>query len=336
MKRILLILLIVSVGQQTAFSQCETPPTGMVSWWTGDMTTLDKIDDNHAIPFNGTSYAPGMVDEALLFDGIDDLAIVFPSPELDTTGDMTVMAWVRRIGYANESQTVFCKGAGYIPNDAPTVFALRFEFNVTEFLFEDNLGNNIIVNGPAFEDSMYHHYVYVRQGNWHGVYVDGFLFGNGTFVNPPASSAGLSFTLGAQYHNPTSGPNDYDFHFHGELDELMHNRALTVTEIQAIYNAGADGVCKDALSVAEHSQEVGVKVFPNPTSDYVQFQMDAKYLQQYPNAQLTIYDMKGATVRETALDFNSPINISNLKNGVYLYSIQSGNQVLDSGQLLKK
>jgi hypothetical protein len=337
MKKIVLLFLIVTCIPTQTFSQCETPPTGMISWWTGDMTSLDKIDDNHAIPFNGVTYAAGMVDETFLFDGIDDVAIVFPSPELDTTGDMTAMAWVRRIGYASDEQVVFCKGSGAVPNDAPIVFALRFRFNLTEFIFRDTLGNTIIVNGPAFEDSMYHHYVYVRQGNWHGVYVDGFLFDNGTFVNPPASSAGLSFTLGAQYHNPTSGPNDFDFHFHGELDELMlFNRALTVTEIQAIYNAGTDGVCKDALSIAEHTQEVGVKVFPNPSSDYVQFQLNEIYLQQYTNATLSIFDMKGATIKETRMEFNSPIDISNLKNGAYFYTITHKSKVLKSGQIMKK
>ena len=113
MKKIYIVLLIFCCSLQTTFSQCENPPTGMVSWWTGDMTTLDKIDDNHAVPFNGVSYTAGMVDETLLFDGIDDLAIVFPSPELDTTGDMTVMAWVRRIGYAHSKP--YTKKSSYYP-----------------------------------------------------------------------------------------------------------------------------------------------------------------------------------------------------------------------------
>ena len=337
MKRILLIVLITICSQQHSFSQCETPPSGMVSWWTGDMTTLDKIDDNHAIPFNGVSYTTGMVDEALFFDGIDDIALVFDSPELDTTGDMTVMAWVRRIGYANPHQVVFCKGAGYIPNDAPAVFLMRFEFDVTEFIFEDSNGDNIILNGPAFEDSFYHHYVYVRQGNTHTLYVDGFLFNQSTFSNPPASSTGLSFTIGAQYHNPTSGPNDFDFYFHGEVDELMlYNRALTNTEVQAIYNAGADGVCKDALSVAENDLEIDFKVYPNPASNYIQFQLDAKYTEIYKNVKLSIYDIKGAFIQEKNIDFNSNIAISNLQNGVYLYTLQDENQILKSGQLIKK
>lgn len=334
MKKIYIVLLIFCCSLQTTFSQCENPPTGMVSWWTGDMTTLDKIDVNHAVPFNGVSYTAGMVDEALLFDGIDDLAIVFPSPELDTTGDMTVMAWVRRIGYASDEQMVFCKGAGLVPNASPIVFALRFRFNLTEFLFQDTLGNTIIVNGPAYEDSMYHHYVYVRQGNFHAVYVDGFMFDSGTFTNPPASAASLPMTIGALNHNPTSGPNDFDFHFHGEIDELMlFNRALSATEIQAIYNAGADGVCKDALSVTEVDQKIDFKVYPNPASNYIQFVSDK------PNTEtltLFIHDFKGALVKKQTVALNTAIDISNLKTGNYLYSLESKNNVLKSGQLLKK
>lgn len=337
MKKLYIILLIFCASVEIALAQCVTPPTNMVSWWTGDLTTLDKIDDNHAIPFNGTTYATGMVDEALFFDGIDDVALVFDSPELDTTGDMTVMAWVRRIGYANPHQVVFCKGAGSIPNDAPTVFLMRFEFDVTEFIFEDSNGNNIILNGPAFEDSLYHHYVYVRQGNTHTLYVDGFLFNQSTFTNPPASSTGLSLTLGAQYHNPTSGPNDFDFHFHGELDELMlYNRALSVTEIQSIYNAGSEGVCKDALSVEDIFKEIKVNVYPNPTSKYIAFQLDAMQLQKYQNLTLNIYDMKGTRVKDIKFDFNTLIDISNLHNGLYMYTLQDTNQILKSGRILKK
>ncbi len=337
MKKIVLSLLIICSSQQFIFSQCETAPVNMASWWTGDNNTIDSISDNDGTQLNGLNYTVGMVDNAFLFDGIDDMILVPHSASLDTTGDMTVMAWVRRIGYANPHQTVFCKGAGYVPNDEPTVFSMRFEFDITEFVFEDSNGNNVILNGPAFEDSMYHHYVYVRQGNTHTLYVDGFLFNNDTFTNPPASTTGLPFTIGAQYHNPTNSSNDYDFYFHGEIDELMlYNRALSNSEIQAVYNAGTDGVCKDALSIVKTNEQISLKFYPNPASSYIKFEIASPYIYSHEKLTLSIYDIKGATIKEVSMNSDSEIDISSLTTGTYIYTLKKFGKILKSGQILKK
>ena len=173
---------------------------------------------------------------------------------MDITGDVTIELWVRRVGYANPSQTVLAKGAGVINNlDIPAAFVMRFENDLTEFLFEEANGTNVVINGPAFEDSMWHHYAYVRQGNQHQVYADGFGFGWSTFTNPPSSSLGYPLTIGGQNHDPmgTHPQFPYDLFFHGEVDEVsIYNVALTDSQIQDIYNAGSSGKCNDTL-VAE-------------------------------------------------------------------------------------
>ncbi|OUR96032.1 hypothetical protein A9Q86_16240 [Flavobacteriales bacterium 33_180_T64] len=321
-----------------AFGQCATPPADMVSWWTGDSNTLDLIGTNDGTQLNGINYVSGMVSDAFLFDGIDDLILVPDSANLDLTGDMTLMTWVRRIGYDNQHQVVLCKGAGYVPNDESAVFLMRFEFDLTEFLFEDINGNNIIINGPAFEDSMYHHYVYVREGNEHRLYVDGFLFNNETFSSNPASTLGLPLTIGAQYHNPTNSPNDYDFNFNGEVDEIMvYNRALSISEMQSVYNSGTSGVCKDGLSVNDFSLVERISLYPNPTRGLIIFKLNAQLLTSYRNLELSIMDLTGRIVcSNVELQTETKVDISTLSNGMYLYTIRGENRVLKSGQLIKK
>lgn len=332
-KSMLLLLFLVILKSN---AQCVSPPIDMVSWWTGDNNTLDIIGTNDGTQQNGVGYASGMVNNAFLFDGIDDLVFVPHSADLDLTGDMTLMVWVRRIGYANDHQTVLCKGAGYIPNDEPAVFAMRFEFDVTEFLFEDINGNNLILGGPAFEDSMYHHYVYVRSGNTHSLYVDDFLFDSQTFASSPASTVGLPLTIGAQYHNPTSSPNDYSLHFNGEVDELMvFNRALTETEISNVYNAGTSGVCKDGLSVNNYTLE-NFSVYPNPTSDYVTFKLNEQLIAENKEVNLLVFDLKGQKIfEESDLKIKTHVDISSLPQGVYMYALNNGISILKSGQLIK-
>jgi len=321
-----------------AFCQCAEPPNDLLSWWTGDNHFDDIIGTNDGSELNGVGFTPGIVSGAFWFDGVDDLILVSDSGNLDLTGDMTLMAWVRRIGYENQHQTVICKGAGDVPNDEPAVFLMRFEFDVTEFLFEDINGNNIIINGPAFEDSMYHHYVYVREGNVHRLYVDGFLFNNQTFSSNPASTLGLPLTIGAQYHNPTNSSNDYGFNFNGEVDEIMlYNRALSTSELESVYNAGAAGVCQDGLSVDDFSSIENISLYPNPSRDVVTFKLDEQLINSRQDLSLSILDLSGRKVgNDLELQIETILDISTLSNGMYLYTISSHNSILKSGQILKK
>jgi len=320
------------------YGQCENPPSNMVSWWTGDANALDILGSNDGTELNDVNYATGMVDEAFLFDGIDDLVLVPDSAELDLTGDMTIMLWVRRIGYANPHQTVICKGAGFLANDEPAVFVMRFEFDITQFLFEDTDGNNIILGGPAFEDSMYHHYVYVRSGNQHSLYVDDFLFDSQTFSSSPASTLGLPLTIGAQYHDPMSTGNDYDFHFHGEVDEVMvFDRALTETEIGDIYNAGSLGVCKTVLSTEDVGISQSIDVYPNPAIDDVNFKLSETLISKYPDLSISLYNLQGRQViGNIRLGVEASLDVSTLAKGIYIYTIQNEHSILMSGQLIKQ
>src|SRR5215472_10212416 len=51
---------------------CVAPPPDMVSWWPGDGNTDDIQGTNNGTLHNGATFAPGMVDQAFSFDGIDD------------------------------------------------------------------------------------------------------------------------------------------------------------------------------------------------------------------------------------------------------------------------
>ena len=339
MKTKSILILLFFFTYQIGVSQCVNPPANVVSWWAADNNALDSKDDNHGTEFNGVNYTSGMVDQSFLFDGINDFVFVPDSENLDISGDITVMLWVRRIGYANQHQMVICKGAGYVPNDEPAVFAMRFEFDVTEFLFEDTNGNNIILNGPAYEDSLYHHYVYVREANQHRLYVDGFLFDSSTFALPPASTLGLPLTIGAQYHNPMNNADDYDFYFHGEIDEIgLFNRALSLQEIEDVYNAGAYGVCKEQLSIAELNKENAVTIYPMPIDNVMHININESTALELHKTNLEILDIRGQTILETEplTSFNTQYDMSNLSSGVYLYRLVNNDHILKVGKLIKK
>lgn len=300
---------------------CISPPNNLISLWAAEDDASDAFGANHGTPLSGVSYTTGVVNKVFLFDGVDDVVVVPHSGDLDITGDMTLELWVRRIGYANKSQTVICKGAGYVPLDEPAVFAMRFENDLTEFLFEDINGNNIIVNGPAYEDSQWHHYAYVRQGNQHIVYADGFDFGWTSFAEAPESSLGLPLTIGAQYHNPTNAAYDYDNFFHGEVDEVsVYNRALSQEEIQNIFNAGGDGKCRETLNLEEDLiTEHTIKIYPNPVED----ELNIDFYEQ-KGFKVTLVDINGNVLSS----YNNTsrimkINMRNKASGMYFLTVQN-------------
>ncbi len=321
-------------------SNCIAPPNNLISWWAAEDNANDSVGANHGTPLGGISYVSGVVNKAFLFNGVDDVVVVPHSEDLDITGDMTLELWVRRIGYANRSQTVICKGAGYVPLDEPAVFAMRFENDLTEFLFEDTNGNNSIVNGPAYEDSQWHHYAYVRQGNQHVVYADGFDFGWTSFANVPESSSGLPLTIGAQYHNPTNAQYDYSNFFHGEVDEVsVYNRALSQEEILSIFNGRNEGKCAVTLNIENNvASKNKIKVYPNPVSDTFTIAFENSLGYNFENLKLEIFDLLGNRVKVLrSIKFSkTQVNMNIFKQGVYFYRIKDNNKVIGSGKLLKK
>lgn len=234
-------LLLIAMFCNPIFSQCEIPSGGLVSWWTGNSNTLDMIGNNDGNPLEGLVYAAGVVDNAFQFDGVDDLVLVPGNSSLDITGDLTIEFWARQTVF-NADNTIVCKGA----EDAEKTFSIRFLGATFQCVFEDSTGNDIELTGPSFEDFQWHHYVYVRQGNQHQIYADGFPFGLVGFSNPPASSSGLPLTIGAQLNSQNA---NYVNFFGGELDEIsVYNVALSDAQIMAIYDAGSDGKCNDSSS----------------------------------------------------------------------------------------
>ncbi|NRA94328.1 MAG: T9SS type A sorting domain-containing protein [Psychroserpens sp.] len=320
-----------------SYSQCVTPPSGIVSWWTADSNTLDAIGDNDGTAINGVTYTAGIVDEAFIFDGIDDVIVVPGSAELDITGDVTVELWAKQTGFTNPSQQLISKGAGFIPNDESTAFAMRFEGATIQCIFEDATGGNVVLIGPSFEDFQWHHYVYVRQGNQHQLYADGFDFGWESFTNPPGSTIGLPLTIGAQFNNPSGMGSDYDYFFSGEIDEVtVYNRALSSSEILDLFNAGSSGKCKDALSLDELALTENLKVYPNPVDDVATFKINGLDIES-EELVLSIFDMKGVELlKDMKMNSVTAIDVSVLSKGIYLYIIQNANDVVESGKLIKK
>jgi hypothetical protein len=97
------------------------------------------------------------------------------------------------------------------------------------------------------------------------------------------------------------------------------------------------GVFPDFVQVITSSKEVfvegvSVDVYPNPFSESVTIQLKGR---QYDQLQMSIYDLKGQLVRHEV--YNSSfilIHRNELTAGMYVYKLESGGKLINSGKLL--
>ncbi|MBI4590387.1 MAG: LamG domain-containing protein [Candidatus Rokubacteria bacterium] len=219
-----------------------------MSWWPGDGDANDIQGDNDGTLQNGASFSAGKVGQAFSFDGVDDYVLVPDAANLDLTSGMTIDAWVNPATInMDDGAAIVAKGEGtgeaylFDVSDATGGYAIRF-------LFRDSTG---LVFGVGFEPWL----TLARVGVWNHVagtydaatgvsklYIDGVHVSTG--VAPPntlISTNTHELSIGSRQFRGGA----YDLNFNGLIDEVeIFDRALSASEIQAIFNAGSAGKCK--------------------------------------------------------------------------------------------
>ena len=234
---------------------CVEPPMGMVGWWTFDETNgnvaADSAANNNGTLLNGATFVQGKVENAVFFDGVDD-RIEVPHNSLlsvngwagDANGSFTIDAWlyVNTSGVANggivEKRALF-GGAGY---------AFMVKDSMLKVWLSDGATTQTAVSSlPLTAFGWTHVAVIVDRSSTPGeiiFVVNGVaeLFpGVVTNIGPMASP--VPVWIGATRWMDTPGAGGKTIP--GVLDEVeFFNRALDVSEIQAIYDADACGKCK--------------------------------------------------------------------------------------------
>ena len=105
--------------------------------------------------------------------------------------------------------------------------------------------------------------------------------------------------------------------------------------LEMITNANASGVKKLAVRYGENevcveSQIISANIYPNPTSDFLNIEME-----EMGEATLRIYSVNGSLVKEDVLSgSHNSINVNALGNGNYFYTISCGDKEI-SGKFAK-
>ena len=225
---------------------CVAAPTNIVAWWPGDGNSYDLARTNHAT-VSGATYVSAVVGQGFSFNGYSAgvTAAADNALNLITTNDqVSIEAWVNPQANGTTYDVMSVVGKRYTPDSYTTI---GYEM----FLLGGKPGFQIMNLSGVYSfwatndlrDGGYHHVVATLDRtltNGGKIYIDGAP--RYTF-NPTVLSGSLSNSEPVRIGvHPQPGFNGW---YKGIIDEpTIYRRALTNTEVAALYAAGSAGKCK--------------------------------------------------------------------------------------------
>jgi hypothetical protein len=226
---------------------CAPPPPGLVGWWRGEGNCLDQAGGNNGVLQNGASFATGEIGQAFTFDGANAYVNIPRAPILDVGNQVTIDLWMK----ADPSTPIGSRIEGLVGSDYYGMEIGNSPAGVWLFLSTDNGAHYVStadVNGQGaiFPAGEWHHVAGTYDGAKLQFYLDGQPYGNPTpasgAISPMFSSSFV--TLGSEDGRTKSPSCIGTRYFSGLIDEVdVFNRALSASEIAAIYAAGVSGKC---------------------------------------------------------------------------------------------
>lgn len=216
---------------------CTPPPSGLVAWWPGENSTVDIVGNNNGTASAGLLYTNGMVGRAFNFNGTNDYVAVSPSTSLNigAGSGMSIEAWINPTDVIMhpivEYGTASAGGAHFWIGvyGSGTIYANLADINGGSHSMTSAAG---IVTPNALQHVAM---TYEKSTGLLRFFLNGVMVtetGMGTFT--PQTTYPLRL-----------GSRDSAETFSGWIDEVsLYNRALTISEIQAIYLASNAGKCQ--------------------------------------------------------------------------------------------
>jgi len=238
---------VISATNEAIAQTCVHPPTGAVGWWSGDGIANDLVDGNHGSLQNGATFTVGIVGQSFNLDGVDDYVDIGQLPQLQGAQEITVMGWINK--FNSGTWPAFISKWDTTPYTRNNVFILGSgDYNYTNMgLFALNFADNTgaVVGGNSLIPT--NEWVHIAA-TWRSS--DGYMaiYKNGVLDNSAIAGVGKKL----KYHTAYTAKigewgvvRDARYKLNGSIDEVaIFNRALSASEIQAVFNAGSAGMCK--------------------------------------------------------------------------------------------
>ncbi|HLP77841.1 MAG TPA: LamG domain-containing protein, partial [Candidatus Paceibacterota bacterium] len=220
-------------------TNCFPAPTGLVGMWRGDGNTLDSGGTNNGTTPYGMAYAPGIVGQAFDFDSSSRRVSIPDQTAFRLTNSLTIEGWIFPRQY--NSGFIFFRGDNRGGYDAWTVDMYQAGF--LNFQIDDATNNYASLLAPI-ATNQWQHIAATLDGATGDmkIYINGVLISQTNTAVRPIGNLDPAYDPAVGIGN--HGGSFHQFPFNGLIDEIsLYSRALSQSEIQAIYSAGERGKC---------------------------------------------------------------------------------------------
>lgn len=257
---ILILLVTLQSIPTTAAPTCAILPENMIGWWPANGDANDYLAKHHGTLGAEANFVSGKVREAFNLDGTDDFIRILdsdPDLQLDGLSELTIDAWVypntqlwqNTDGFINaivsKYNTTIADGASY--------YLILFNGKLRVAVFQ-SVSPEIWAGLESNDDIPVNEWSHVagvwKSGTSFELYVNGALVSgtpisggspDPTMMTMAKNNVPVNFGRVESFSGSSSVPSAF---FHGLIDEAeVFNRALSASEIQAIYDAGSVGKC---------------------------------------------------------------------------------------------
>jgi hypothetical protein len=229
---------------------CISPPSGIVSWWAAEGNVGDWHGQNNGLLAGGASYTAGKVGVAFAFTNGTGYALVPDNPSLNFgASDFTIELWAQ-FATLGGSRVFIAKDEG--PGQTRK-WMFWLNNGQLQLFVGDGAAERLLGSG-SFDPILnhWHHVAVARNGSVFSFYVDGTL-----------SSTNASIAAIPVVNAPVTLGQAENHYFMGGLEDevTIYHRALSASEIQAIYIADSAGKCSSPAAPYVVIQPQGQTVF---------------------------------------------------------------------------
>lgn len=206
---------------------------------------------------NGPTKVPGVVGQALNFDGTDDYTTTPDNNLLDigNTADLTLTGWFYR-DTANTDDTILAKKNSTAVGQAGYILYILASDDKLYFKVSDSTNEYQVVSTSTFTTTGWNHFAAVWDQDSAAnteIYINGTANNGtdtGTIGNVGSATNIRAIAIGAE----SDAGNPFD----GKLDEIrIYQRTLSVAEIKSLYDQGSIDKINSSASQSQGTGQLG-------------------------------------------------------------------------------